>query len=75
MQAIINGAAILPEPPQRESLEQIREESALKFLSGGIERIKDVECPSLDSQKTIRGLFYQVLVQLGNGAAMVQKWV
>jgi hypothetical protein len=73
--AVINGAAILPEPPQRERLAQVREKSALEFLSGRIESIKDVKCPSLDSQETICGLFYQILVQRGNGAAKVQKWV
>jgi hypothetical protein len=75
MQIIINGAAILPEAPQRERLEQVREEGALEFLSGGIERIKDVKCPSLDCQEAIYDPFYQILIQSRNGAAKVQKWV
>jgi hypothetical protein len=53
VQVTINGAAILPEPPQRERLEQVREESTLEFLSGRVERIKDVKRPSLDCQEAI----------------------
>ena len=72
---VINGAIVFPEPPQRERLAQVCEESALEFLSGRIERIKDIRCPSLDGQETTCRLFYQILVQRGNGAAKVQKWV
>ena len=58
MQVTINSTTILPEPAQRERLAQVREESALVVLSRRIERIKDVNCPSLDCQETICGLFY-----------------
>jgi hypothetical protein len=73
--AVVNDAAILLEPPQHECLAQVREKSASEFLSGRIELIKDVRCPSLHSQETVCGLVYQILVQRGNGAAKVQKWV
>jgi hypothetical protein len=74
-QAIIDGMPIIPESPQYECLAQVRHESALEFLSSGLERKKNVDRPSLDSQETIRGLFYQIFVQRENGADKVQKWV
>ena len=47
---VINGAAIFPKLSQSECLAQVRKKSTLEFLSGRIERIKDVEGPSLDCQ-------------------------
>jgi hypothetical protein len=75
MKIVIDGAAILPELPQRERLAQVREKSALELLSGRIKVIKDVKCPSLDYREAIYGFFYQILFQRRNGAAKVQKRV
>jgi hypothetical protein len=50
MKTVINVVTIFPKPSQRERLAQVREKSALEFLSGRIEVIKDVKGPSLDCQ-------------------------
>jgi hypothetical protein len=47
----------------------------LEFDSGRVECIKYVECPSLNRQKAIRGLRYQVFIQRRHGAALVQERV